>query len=147
MAIIVEIQRIQWDRFSGLGIPCWLTPVCLLSLELAWIGVGLDTYHLHLFCIWEIQAEGLTYSRSEITKYTHTISNKYKSSKIIKIPLGKIYASPCNLCEVVGIDHVFASGAVVGRATMHEWGRSAHSAELGDPTSWPHEFPFYHDII
>ena len=23
----------------------------------------------------------------------------------------------------VGIDHVFASGAVVGRATTHEWGR------------------------
>ena len=24
---------------------------------------------------------------------------------------------------VVGIDHVFASGAVVGRATTHEWGQ------------------------
>ena len=28
---------------------------------------------------------------------------------------------------VAGIDHVFASGAVFGRATTHEWGRSARS--------------------
>ena len=33
------------------------------------------------------------------------------------------------------IDHVFASGAVVGRATTHEWGRSSLRAELGDPKS------------
>ena len=41
----------------------------------------------------------------------------------------------------VRIDHVFASGAVVGRATTHEWGRPSFRAP-GDPTApdaktWP----------
>ena len=31
----------------------------------------------------------------------------------------------------VGIDHVFASGAVVGRATTHEWGRPSLRAQRG----------------
>ena len=30
----------------------------------------------------------------------------------------------------VGIDHVSASGAVVGRATTHEWGRPLLRAQL-----------------
>ena len=32
---------------------------------------------------------------------------------------------------IVGIDHVFASGAVVGRATTHEWGRPSLRAQRG----------------
>ena len=37
----------------------------------------------------------------------------------------------------VGIDHVFASGAVVGRATTHEWGRPSLRAQRG--AGRPHE--------
>ena len=33
------------------------------------------------------------------------------------------------------IDHVFASGAVVGRATSHEWGRPSLRAQPGDHTA------------
>ena len=32
---------------------------------------------------------------------------------------------------IVGIDHVFASGAVVGRATTHEWGRPSLRGQRG----------------
>ena len=38
---------------------------------------------------------------------------------------------------IVGIDHVFASGAVVGRATTHEWGRPSLRAQRG--AGRPHE--------
>ena len=42
------------------------------------------------------------------------------------------------LYPIVGIDHVFASGAVVGRSTTHEWCRPLLRAQLraepGDPT-------------
>ena len=31
------------------------------------------------------------------------------------------------------IDHVFASGAVVGRATMHSWGRPAPRGQQATP--------------
>ena len=60
---------------------------------------------------------------------------------------------------IVGIDHVFSSGAVVGRATMLDWGRPSLRAQPGDPTStwWrvqPQlltqkrgQFPFYHDHL
>ena len=39
--------------------------------------------------------------------------------------------------NVVGIDHVFASGTVVWRATTHEWGRPSLRAQRG--AGRPHE--------